>query len=322
MSRAVSNAKSGELTNLIAGKKILVTGGTGMMGRPVAEMLASDNEVWVAARFNASEAKERKALEAMGIKTFAWDMANQATTGLPDDFTHVLHAAMLRDTTSYDDAVEVNCIAVARLMSHCRNAASFIFVSSMIVYRRGKRDYAFVETDPLGGYHPTLGPYAIGKIASEGVARSLCRLYNLPTTILRPNVIYGPYGWGGVPIMFLKRMMAGEEIEAPLDGENCCSLIHTDDIARFIPGFWKAASVPATIVNLGGDDTLTMPEYMGYISEITGVPLKFIRSELTRDTYVSDNTKRNRLVGNCRTDWKSGIRRTIDAHLPGLIQSR
>ncbi len=123
----------------------------------------------------------------------------------------------------------------------------------MYGYGRIKRWYCFVETDPLGGDLTTLGPWVVGRIASEGVARSLCRLYNLPTTIVRPNVIYGPYGWGGVPIMFLKRMMAGEEIEAPLDGENCCNLIHTDDIARFIPGFWEAASVPATIVNLGGD---------------------------------------------------------------------
>ncbi len=65
---------------------------------------------------------------------------------------------------------------------------------------------------------------------------------------------------------------------------------------------------------------LSMPEYMGYISEITGVPLKFVRSESTRDTYVSDNTKRRQLVGNCRTAWKAGIRLTIEAPLPELFK--
>jgi UDP-glucuronate 4-epimerase len=206
------------------------------------------------------------------------------------------------------------------LMSHCRNAESFVFVSTMGVYRRSQRDHAHVESDPLGGHHTTLGPYCIGKISSEGVARSLARLYDLPTTILRPNVIYGPYGWGGVPIMFLKSMMAGEAIEAPLDGDNCCNPIHTDDIANFMEGFWAAASVPATIVNLGGDEMVTMPEYLGYVSEITGVPLTFIPSESTRDTYVSDNKRRKMMVGECHVDWRDGVRRTIDAHIPGMIK--
>jgi nucleoside-diphosphate-sugar epimerase len=161
----------------------------------------------------------------------------------------------------------------------------------------------------------------IGKIASEGVVRALARLYDLPTTIVRPNVVYGPYGWGGVPIMFLKRMIAGEAIEAPLDGENWMNLIHTDDIARFVPGFWAAASTPATIVNLGGDETLSMPQVLGYVSEITGVPVNFVRSDTTRATLISDNTKRLGLVGKCQVDWRDGVRQVVEAHLPGLIKA-
>jgi nucleoside-diphosphate-sugar epimerase len=305
---------------MLKGKKVLITGGSGMMGRPIAEMLVKDNEVWAASLFGPSEAKDKAALEAQGVKTFVWDMATQGLDGLPGDFTHVLHTAMLRDTSSYDEAVEVNCIAAARLMTHLRNAESFIFVSTVGVYRLVDREHPHLETDPIGAYATTLGPYVVGKIASEGVVRSLARLYDLPTTIVRPNVIYGPYGWGGVPIMFLKRMMAGEAIEAPLDGENWFNLIHTDDIARFAPGFWEAASVPATIVNLGGDETLSMPQLLGYISEITGVPVKFVRGETTRATLVSDNTKRRKLVGPSRVEWREGVREVIRAHLPELIK--
>ncbi|WP_404477543.1 NAD-dependent epimerase/dehydratase family protein [Novosphingobium sp. BL-52-GroH] len=307
---------------MMSGKKILVTGGAGMMGRPVAEMLAPDNEVWVSSLFDESEQPVREALDAQGIHTVAWDMSRDGVDVLPGDFTHVLHTAMLRDTTSYDDSVETNGISVARLMTHCRNAESFVFVSTMGVYKRNARDYPYVETDALGGDHSSMGPYVVGKIASEGVARALARLYNLPTTIVRPNVIYGPYGWGGVPILFLKRMMEGQPIEAPLDGENHCSLIHTDDIARFMPGFWAAASVPATVVNLGGDEVVTMPEYMGYVSEITGLPVDFVRSPTTRDTYVSDPAKRKALVGATQVEWRDGIRRTVAAHMPHLLKEK
>ena len=37
---------------MIQSKKILITGATGQVGRPIAESLAKDNEIWCAARFS------------------------------------------------------------------------------------------------------------------------------------------------------------------------------------------------------------------------------------------------------------------------------
>ena len=48
----------------ISGKRVLVTGATGQVARPLAEALGLDNEVWAAARFTDSAA--RSALEARG----------------------------------------------------------------------------------------------------------------------------------------------------------------------------------------------------------------------------------------------------------------
>ncbi|MFF3123671.1 hypothetical protein ACFVRD_15170 [Streptomyces sp. NPDC057908] len=49
------------------GKKILVTGDTGQVARPVAEALAGDNEVWCLGRFGDPAA--RRALEDAGART-------------------------------------------------------------------------------------------------------------------------------------------------------------------------------------------------------------------------------------------------------------
>ncbi|MER5850831.1 hypothetical protein ABT126_28345 [Streptomyces sp. NPDC002012] len=49
------------------GKKILVTGGTGQVARPVAEAFARDNEVWCLGRFGDPAA--RRALEDAGART-------------------------------------------------------------------------------------------------------------------------------------------------------------------------------------------------------------------------------------------------------------
>ena len=72
-------------------RKILVTGLTGQIGHPVARILAQDNEVWGAARFSAQDSRERA--ESIGVRTVAVDLETGDYTGLPDDFTHVVHFA-------------------------------------------------------------------------------------------------------------------------------------------------------------------------------------------------------------------------------------
>lgn len=76
---------------MLTDKKILITGATGQVARQVAETLAPRNEVWCLARFGDADAE--RDLLARGIRTWRWDMAADTLDGLPDDFTHVLHAA-------------------------------------------------------------------------------------------------------------------------------------------------------------------------------------------------------------------------------------
>jgi nucleoside-diphosphate-sugar epimerase len=71
--------------------KILVTGLTGQIAWPMAVELAADNEVWGAARFSAEGSRER--VEAAGIVPVTVDLAAGDFSGLPDDFTHLLHFA-------------------------------------------------------------------------------------------------------------------------------------------------------------------------------------------------------------------------------------
>ena len=48
---------------MLDGQRILVTGATGQVARPLTEKLAEKNEVWAAARFSDPQAKEE--LEAV-----------------------------------------------------------------------------------------------------------------------------------------------------------------------------------------------------------------------------------------------------------------
>ncbi|MCM3812614.1 NAD(P)-dependent oxidoreductase [Streptomyces sp. DR7-3] len=306
----------------VEGKKILVTGATGQVARPVAEALAGRNEVWCLGRFGTPGVE--KELTDQGITTFHWDMNDQgpaAYEGLPDDFTHVFHSAVRRGEDGDVNAViEVNSVATGRLMTHCRSAEAFLFVSTGALYKRQTLDHAYSEDDPVDGVADWLPAYPVGKIAAEGAVRAFAQVLSLPTTIARLNIAYGPGGYGGVPMLYFKRMLAGEPIPVPMEGQNWCSLLHTDDLIAHVPHLWQAASTPATLVNWGGDEAVGITDCVRHLEELTGVRARLVPSEVTRETYHFDPTRRREITGPCRVPWREGVRRTLQAlhpeHLP------
>ncbi|MBO8200699.1 NAD(P)-dependent oxidoreductase [Streptomyces smyrnaeus] len=297
------------------GRKILVTGGTGQVARPVAESLAEDNEVWCLGRFGDLAA--RKALEARGVRTATWDMATDELGEVPRDFTHVLHSAVHRgDGKDFEEAARINAVATARLMTHCRSAESFLYVSSGVVYNRADRTHRYRESDPLGGAAPWLPTYPVAKITAEGVVRGLAEALSLPAVIARLNIAYGPYGHGGVPMILFKEMRGGQPCAVPREGQNYCNLLHTDDVVRQVPLLWAVARTPARVVNWGGDEEVGITDLLEHMSALTGVPVRLDRNDYSRETAIFDHDVRRSLIGDCSVGWRTGIARTLAALFP------
>ncbi len=302
---------------MIRGKKILVTGATGTIARPVAEHLVKHNDVWCAGRF--SDAKARAELEALGIKTCLWDMGSGDFSTVPDDFSHVMHSALHfgPNLEEHDAAITFNAEGVALLMQHCRSAELFVHVSTFCVYRRHqKTDHLYAETDPLGTSISFSASYPMSKIAAEGAVRAAARMLGLPTTIARMNIGYSwTGGSGGLPVSFYQMMKAGQPVPVPAGGDEFCSPIGADDIAAQSHALFEIAAVPTTIVNWAGDDAVSTRELCRYIAGITGLTATFQESPVWFDFYASDNTRRQKLMGKCTVHWKDGIRRTFERRL-------
>jgi nucleoside-diphosphate-sugar epimerase len=303
---------------MLSDKKILVTGATGQIARPIAERLAADNEVWCAARFTHPDRKRE--LEELGIVTCPWTLGSGDFSTLPSDFTHVLHSAALMITPDHDEGVRVNAEGTGMLMQHCRSAEAFVFVSSFCLYQRQDPEHAYKETDPLGGYATYSSSYPVSKIATEGAVRAAAQMLELPTTIARMNIGYGTSSHGGLPVIFFEQMLKGDPIAVPSGYDNWGSPISGEDIADQADGpMFEIASVPATIVNWAGDTPLTDRQFCEYLAGLAGIEPKFVESDVTFDSFVSDNTRRVELIGKCKTDWKDGMRRAIEARFPGVI---
>ncbi len=295
----------------------MVTGATGQVGFPVAVALAADNEVVAPARFGSREARAR--LEDAGVRCVVADLGAGQLEEVPTDPSYILHFAVSR-TNDWDTDIQANAEGVGLLMAHCRRARAVLHCSTTGVYHHDGAGGPYTESSPLGDNHrvsPYLQTYSISKIAAETAVRLSARLWNVPTTIARLNVPYGDNG--GWPAIMLDLALAGLPIEVPPGGPAFYNPIHDDDIVVMIPKLLGIASVPATTVNWGGDEAVSIQEWIACLTELTGVPFELQESTSAIPPVVVDLTKQHELVGTADVKWQDGFRRMVAARHPELL---
>ncbi|MHB1713233.1 MAG: NAD-dependent epimerase/dehydratase family protein [Acidimicrobiales bacterium] len=295
----------------------MITGATGQGAEPVALALAKGNPVIGAARFRDEEARRR--LESGGVRCVPIDLASGDVSALPADADVVINFAVAK-TNDWDIDLAANCGGLAFLMEHHRRAIGFIHCSSTAVYKP-MGHHVFAENGQLGDSHavwPFLRTYSISKISAEATARWAALRFELPTTIARLSVPYGDRG--GWPAIHLEMMLKGAPIPVHVDGPSVYHPLHEDDICGMVPGLLAAAAVPATVVNWGGDDAVSIEAWCGYLAELTGVEARFEPTTATIDSVEIDLTRMHDLIGTTSVGWQEGLRRMVAARHPELLE--
>jgi nucleoside-diphosphate-sugar epimerase len=299
-----------------SGSRILVTGITSEVARPVAEALAADNDVIGVARFR--DAAAREPLHAAGIRTATLDLVRGSLDDLPDAVDYVLHFAVVK-SGKWPIDLDGNVSGLALLMERFADATAFLHCSTTAVYQPDDH-VAFNEDSPLGDSHRHyyLPTYSISKIAAEATARHGARRWQLPTTIARLNVPYGD--GGGWPMFHLAMMEAGQPVGVHPDAPSLFHPIHSDDIVAMVPRLLEAASVPATVVNWGGDERVSVEEWCDYLGVLTGVPVRCEPTVQSLASVALDLTRMHELIGHTTVPWRDGFRRMVAAQRPDLLR--
>jgi UDP-glucuronate 4-epimerase len=303
---------------VISGQKILVTGVSGTVARPLACHLASDNEVWGAARF-ADGRSTRETLEASGVRTVAVDVASGDLADLADDFTLVLHLAWMRaDLASLDAALRTNVEGAGLLLQHCRNAKAALVMSGMGVYAPSDDPWhAYSETDPVGRAATAYAPTSPAcKLGLESVTRFCARAFDLPVTIARLNTFMGsPQSFPG---MHIAGVLAGDELVAPHD-PNPHNPIHVDDMRWQLEPLLDAASTTACIVNWCGDDVTTAQDWVRDAAAWSGreARLRVQPVPCSPAGALADPSRRASITGPCRTSFADTFRALYEQMVSG-----
>jgi UDP-glucose 4-epimerase len=241
--------------------KVLVTGGSGFIGRPVVAELVREHEVWTAGR-----------QPVPGAQPVFWDLAEPLPRGFPARLDAIVHLAQSRDYRVFPEKApeiaRVNVQATLELLDLAwrSGATRFVFASSGGVYGGGPG--AFQEDAP------TRPPdfYLSTKVAGEALVNSFRSLFDV--VVLRLFFVYGP---GQSPdrffARFVRRVINGEPVT--LRGHDGMRLnpVHVLDVADAIARSLRLKG--SHVVNVAGPEVVSLRALAEMIGQRVGRPPVF-----------------------------------------------
>lgn len=286
------------------GKRVMVTGASGLVAFPVAAELAKENEVFAVARW--SDPVQQRLMEEAGAKAVKFDLAERDLSALPKEVDVVINYAVLPPNFG-NMAYDVNTGATGRLARRYRDAEAFVHGSTGSLYEyQGERPLR--EDDPYG-LHSAGENYAASKIGAEYLIKHLSEDYELPVTIIRIFSFYGPRG-GGVT-QRIDQVARGEPVTVYPGVRNVHTPLYEDDYVEKTIQCAGIAKVGAEVVNVGGTEAVTTQEYCEIAGEIVGKKPIFVENGRSWPIWA-DTTKMVSLMGPNKVSVREGIRRTLE----------
>jgi UDP-glucuronate 4-epimerase len=280
--------------------RVLVTGAAGFIGNETARVLLErGDEVVGIDNLNAyydPALKQARLARLDGNNRFSFEqldladrdgMARLFADGRFERVVHLGAQAGVRFSIENPQAyLDSNLTGFGHVLEGCRRngVEHLVYASSSSVYGANTRTPFRVEDNVD---HP-VSLYAATKKANEGMAHAYSHLYGLPTTGLRFFTVYGPWGRPDMaPMIFTKKILAGEPIEVFNEGRHERDFTYVDDIVEGVVRVldqvaapdpaWSSdepgpatSSAPWRLYNIGNSDPVPLMDFIATIEQALG----------------------------------------------------
>ena len=244
---------------------VLVTGAAGFIGRHLIRRLAAEG-THVLGTTHRSRVPEG----LPGVESWPVDLtAPETLEPLPAAIDGVVHLAAATSVESTLEAAE-RCLAVngggtLNLLRFCveRKIPSFVFGSSIAVYGGVRAPDAIPETWPVAPH----SFYGATKLLGERYAELMGKTFGLRTVRLRFSSVYGvgqhPHT---VLAIFVRRALAGQDLEVFGPGERTQDFLYVDDAVAGILGALRSGA--SGVFHIGSGEGTTMRELARSVSRV------------------------------------------------------
>ncbi|MDB4265039.1 NAD-dependent epimerase/dehydratase family protein, partial [bacterium] len=243
--------------------KTLVTGAAGFIGGRIVETLylSGERDVRAGIRQWASAARlGRFPVDIVKMDLLNKDEIKQALDGV-DKIIHCAYG---------DSAVTVQGTTNLLEASMEKKIDRFVHLSTSEVY--GDVSGQINEDSPL---QYSGNEYSRMKIDAEKACWEFHRK-GLPIVIIRPSIVYGPFGRNWT-VRFAKTFIAGKGAIYEIYGEGKCNLVFIDDLVKGILIAIEHKNAIGQAFNFNGPEVISWNEYFQRFNEKMGLsPLKSI----------------------------------------------
>lgn len=231
------------------GKKILITGATGLICSAIVDLLlfanktqALDVTVYAAARTPEKLSSRFPDMKTYGLVPVKYD-ATKAFS-FDGDLDFVIHGASNASPDKYIsepvDTLLANIVGIHNLLECTRasNLKKFVYISSSEVYGKLPSEAPLVENEyGITDILSARSAYPIGKQAAEALCIAYANQYGTDVSIVRPGHIYGPTAQlsdNRISSAFVRQALAKEDIVLKSSGTQIRSYCHCLDCASAI----------------------------------------------------------------------------------------
>ena len=273
----------------LLGKRVFVTGGLGLIGSSIVDLLLKINEhpegkidISVGGRnkekFFARYAKATEKLHFIHYE------ARKALELNNDKFDYIILASGASSPELYVtepvETMEGNIIGIKNVLEYGKKnpRTRIIYVSSSEVYGIKTTKNPFSE-EMYGyiNYSNIRSSYAVGKIASEMLCRSYYKEYNIPSIIVRPGHIFGPSANEydqRVASLFMRKALKKEKLVLNSTGLQKRSYCYSLDCAAAML-FLLIHGEAGESYNIGSDEETSILEMTTIIAEEAGIDFSY-----------------------------------------------
>lgn len=311
----------------LAGSKVLVTGGAGLVGSHIVDQLidAGAAEIRVLDNFVRGRIENLQSAQArMPLSIIEGDVRDQATVRRAvQGCDYVFHQAAIRITLCAEQPRE--CIEV--LVNGTFNVFEAAVAAGVkkVVYASSACVYGDADAFPTNEQHHPYNNrtlYGAAKVMNEGIARSFNEMYGLPSVGLRYFNIYGPRmdmtgAYTEVFIRWLKCVAKQTSPHIHGDGSTTMDFVYIEDIARANILAMQSDRVD-DVYNVASGTETSLLELWQAIQRVTSA--QHLMPEFHPPRKVNPVPRRLADTDRCRAELSFVARTTLDEGLARLAK--
>lgn len=294
--------------------KLLVIGGSYFYGRVFVMEAAKEHDVTVWNRGTYSMAD-------FGVRQIQGDR----------------HERMAACEEDWDAVIDFCAYAPEDIRNTVENMTGkigqYVLISTVDVYERNP-GVVKTEGTPLEerNFAGEAGVYIAGKVAAERELAAVCAAREIPFTVLRPAILYGPYNYAPRESAYIQMLLQNHALPQFTDADGRFQFVYVKDAAQAILKSLGNESAFGQAYNICQDQVLTYEGFFDTLKKVAqaedleglaevsltvqqaaaqGVPVPFPAT--AAEIHLCDNSKGKAELGLSYTDFEEGMKRTYRA---------